>query len=110
MAGHRGTKLVNHPGPVAVGHDARILHRRGTTPPIGVGWVDAGSFEPHAHFAVARLGGREFAADQNLISCSLPVVPNRAHGRPPLLWPRRRSIMFPRAQSATTSPRKRAPS
>src|SRR5205814_317991 len=56
--------------------------------------VDAGGFEPHAHLAVAGLRCRQLAADQNLVSRSLPVVLNRAHLRPPRLSPRRRSIMF----------------
>jgi hypothetical protein len=79
--GHARTDLVDHPRAVTVRHDAGILHRRRTPSPIRVRRVDAGGFEPHAHLPVTGLGGRQLAADQNLVSRSLPVVPNRAHRR-----------------------------
>ena len=78
--GHAGADLIDDPGAVAVGDDARILHRRRAAPPIGVGRIDAGRLQPHPHLAVAGLRRRQFAADEDLVGRTLPVVPDGAHG------------------------------
>src|SRR5258708_4734986 len=81
--GHAGTNLIDHARAVDIGYDSRIFHRRRAAPSIGVRRVDAGRFQPHADLTVTGLGRRQFAAHEDVVRSSLPVVPNRAHRRLP---------------------------
>ena len=76
---YAGSDLVHDAGAIAVGDDPRIFHRRRAAAPVSVRWVDAGCLELHPHIAVPGLRRRQLSAHENLVRCSLAIVPNRSH-------------------------------
>jgi len=80
---HSRSHLIDDPGTVAVGDDPWVFHGGRAAPSIGVRRVDAGRLQLHPHLAVAGVRRGQFAADQDFLRRSLPVVPNCAHSRLP---------------------------